>query len=167
MSDQDDETADDLAQALLLAKAADLRSACIHEFAHEAVARHFGAWGRVTIRPNTGADWWQNKLYAGTFDLARGILNEHQQCLVGLAGAIAEHIDRYPDISCDDIVGSFNDDKILLSETDRQFTARYSSDDVRKCFTLVKSLWAEIERNADFEIRCIEKEGNAGPAESG
>jgi hypothetical protein len=137
-------------------KALELRRSCIHEFAHAAVARHFGVFGSVEVFPNEtrGPD---DKFFAGQFTLYGPLSAEHGR-IVGLAGTVAEYVDGDPHVDAESVAEYlFADD---LSETDARLADGFDGDDVEETVALVKRLWSEIVQSAEFEVRCFEAVGD-------
>ena len=124
-------------------KARDLRRTCIHEYAHEVVARHFGAPSYVTITANPHGSI-EDKFYSGQCAICAKLATQ-QIRLVCLAGIIAEHIDSDRLADADDLADWFMGGKLTLSDTDAVGAGAYKLRDVKRCVSLVKELWPEIE----------------------
>lgn len=125
----------------------DLRRACIHEFAHLAVARHFGACGFVTIVPVAG----KAGCYGGRFQM-HGELSEQQWRIVALAGTIAELIDTSPSIDPLAIFAHLRGSVLPLSTLDAQLAAGYEACDVAQCVDILRCVWTTVV--ADVSERC-------------
>jgi hypothetical protein len=129
--------------ALCLAAMRDLRRACIHEYAHWAVARHFGAAGFVTIvASRTGPPSW-----GGRFQMY-GELADGEWRIVALAGTVAECVEEDPGVDALAIIASLRQDPSMLSAIDAQLAQGFGDDDVLRCLAIVKAAWHEIAREA-------------------
>jgi len=124
----------------------DLRRACVHEFAHWAVARNLGAAGFVTIvaRP---ADMPDAMHFGGRFQLY-GELAADEWRIVALAGTVAECFDDDREISASTIVAGLHRGVIALSGSDAQLASGFDEHVVQQCLSAVKGAWHEIEAEA-------------------
>jgi len=124
----------------------DAHTACVHEFGHLHVARHFGVEGFVRIIPNEhradGDLWWYASFYSERIGDAK------VRRLIGLAGLVAEcmHVDS--DVSADAILESIELGGSVLSTSDAAMSARFTKSDLNECVDLVRSRWGEIQRDA-------------------
>ena len=128
----------------------DLRLACIHEHAHAAVAGHFGIVGRVTIFENPDGSLDGEKFFGGNFQLYAGG-DAHQHRMIGLAGTVAENVDRDPGIEAWEIQEYLDLHVIELSATDAELAGDYAEGDVEECLALVRQWWSGIAQEAKFE----------------
>jgi hypothetical protein len=124
---------------------ANLHATCVHEYAHLAVARHFGACGFVTVSParrrHGNEPHWQ-----GRFQLF-GQLADDEWRIVALAGSLAE---------C--IAGGSKPDPLLLAEAlrragalspcDAALAQGFDAQDVERCLAVILAAWREIVRDA-------------------
>ena len=131
-------------------KARDLRRVCIHECAHEVVARHFGAACAVAITPNPNGSI-EEQFYTGQLEIFAK-LPKPQTRLICLAGSIAEQVDRDPSVKADDLADWLENGTLELSPTDAVGAGAYKLRDVRRCISLVKKLWPAIETAARLAI---------------
>jgi hypothetical protein len=120
-----------------------LRRACLHEYAHAAVARHFGAAGFVRI-VRASAD---ELGYGGSFQMY-GELADHEWRIVALAGVVAERLDDEPAIHARSLADALRTEPGLLSGVDAQLAADFGDDEVEQCLRLVRKLWHEIASEA-------------------
>lgn len=134
----------------------DLRRACIHEFAHLAVARHFGACGFVTIVPVAG----NAGCYAGRFQM-HGELSEQQWRIVALAGTIAELIDTSPPIDPLAIFAHLRGGGLPLSTLDAQLAAEYDASDVAQCVDILRGAWTTVVADAAERCGCATSDAGA------
>lgn len=124
---------------------ASLGCVCLHEHAHQAVARAFGACGFVRIRSMYREDG--PPCYAGAFQM-HGELDERAWCVVALAGSIAEWIAECPSIDVDAIVARLACSPSPLSAVDADLAAGYREDDVLACVELLRTGWGALLRDA-------------------
>lgn len=121
----------------------DLRRTCIHEYAHWAVARHFGAAGFVTIvRSRAGPPGW-----GGRFQMY-GDLADEEWRIVALAGIVAEWVDDDPGITAAEIIDRLRKDPAQLSAVDAQLAVGFGDDDIERCLRIVRALWHEVAAEA-------------------
>jgi hypothetical protein len=125
----------------------DLRRACIHEYAHWAVARHFGAAGFVTIVSHAAG----HPRYGGRFQM-HGDLADDEWRVVALAGAVAECCADDPDVAAHLVIRYLRSDPSALSPVDAQLAAGFADRDVERCLAVVKAAWHEIAGEADARV---------------
>jgi hypothetical protein len=129
---------------------ADLRSACIHEAAHAAVAQHLGAIAVAEVFPSGTSDtvnerYWvgQTRLYTPTTGRMR--------VLIGLAGSVAEALDdddggrEMIEMNPEDFNLSYD-----LSQTDADLAGSFTTPDVEETAAILKSVWPTVEREAGY-----------------
>jgi len=122
--------------------ARNLRRACVHEYAHWAVARSLGASGFVTIvREPADADG--SAQFGGRFQM-HGELDDGDWRVVALAGTVAECYDDDKTISATTIAAAIACGDIEFTGTDAKLATGYDDDDVARCLALVKRAWPEI-----------------------
>ena len=121
---------------------ASLRRTCLHEYAHLAVARHFGACGFVTIHAVAGA-----AAYAGRFQM-HGELGDAEWRVVALAGALAECLDADAAIGADAAHRRIAADPQFLRGVDADLAQGFGIDEVRCCLEILRSCWTSIESDA-------------------
>jgi hypothetical protein len=131
--------------AVILRAARHVHLTCLHEFAHLAAARHFGAAGFVRFLrcgdPASEARW------SGRFQLY-GELGDDEWRIVALAGAIAELFARDPTLGVEGTFDLLAQDPTLLTGVDRQLARGYGIDDVARGLAIVAGAWREIEAEA-------------------
>ena len=130
--------------------ACDLHATCIHEYAHLAVARHFGAFGFVTVTRVTLAEP-RVPAWRGQFQLF-GELPDQAWRIVALAGTLAEwHFD-----------GATTDATALdamlrwpgaLSSCDEALARGFDRDDVQDCLAVLAGAWPTILRDAAERVQ--------------
>jgi hypothetical protein len=118
---------------------------CLHEFAHLAAARHFGATGFVRL---TRTDPASETPWIGLFQL-HGDLGEDEWRVVALAGAVAEVFARDPTLDAKRTFDRLAQDPTLLTGVDLQLARGYGIDDVARCLAIVAGAWREIEAEAN------------------
>jgi hypothetical protein len=128
------------------ADASELRRASIHEYAHLAVARHFGACGFVTVqrivpRPPQG------DRYAGRFQMF-GELTDIEWRMVALAGTLAECLDSEPAIDAEAVAARLDDGRLVLSPVDAALARGHGGEELARCLALLKELWPAIDADA-------------------
>jgi len=133
------------------ADARDLHRACIHEFAHWAVAGHFGAAGFVTIVRSVAG----RSSCGGRFQMY-GDLADDEWRIVALAGTVAECFADDPGVDALAIVDYIRKDPDALSDVDAQLADGFEDRDVERCLGIVKALWREITNEADERSRNAE-----------
>ena len=130
---------------LSTAELAALRATCLHEYAHLAVARHFGACGFVAIRRDASAGLHRASWH-GRFQLF-GPLQDDEWRIVAIAGTIAE---RMADGAAED--AALLDASLRCPETlspcDAALARGHDVDDVRRCIEIVRDAWPDIVRDA-------------------
>lgn len=133
-------------------RARDLRRVCIHEFAHQEVARHFGADGHVRIHdnPNGGID---ERYFGGSFHRLTDV-DVRSKRLIALAGTVAETLDDTPDLEGWQLVEWLDGGLDELSESDADIAGDFDEHDIDECIAVALSVWQEIERHAAFEAKC-------------
>jgi len=117
--------------------------ACLHEYAHLVVARHFGAAGFVTIV--RGRTFEPD--YGGRFQMY-GELADDEWRIVALAGAVAERVDEDPCVDAASLAAALRAEPGLMSGVDAQLAAGFVEADVEQCLCLVEKLWHEIASEA-------------------
>ena len=122
-----------------------LHRTCLHEAAHLAVARQFGATGFVRIL--RVGDAHQVPAWLGRFQL-HGELADDEWRIVALAGAIAELValDGARDAAA--LSERLERDATLLTGADEALAKGYNLEDVARCLALVTRVWREIEAEA-------------------
>ena len=116
---------------------------CLHEYAHLAVARHFGACGFVTLRAVPGTTTG----YAGRFQMY-GELGDAEWRVVALAGALAECLDDDATLGADAARRRLAAEPELLCGVDAELAQGFVTDDVRRCLEILRAHWASIEGDA-------------------
>lgn len=134
--------------------AADLRRVCLHEYAHLAVARAFGASGFVRIR-RVANDVRAPPRFAGAFQM-HGDLDERAWHVVALAGTIAEWLADAPSLDEAAILARLGEEADALSPVDACLAAGWDATDVRECIRRLRSAWLELMRDADERAATIE-----------
>jgi hypothetical protein len=125
---------------------------CIHEYAHEAVALHFGATCSVRIwNAETGIEGHRG--YGGHCAIY-WLRSKRRSAvrLVGLAGMVAEAIVDCPEINVHDLADYYQERFCDMSESDSRLAGRVTRRDLRECLALVRQLWPRIQENAQREI---------------
>jgi hypothetical protein len=117
--------------------------ACLHEYAHCVVARHFGAAGFVAIARGR----LEPSRYGGRFQM-HGELADDEWRIVALAGTVAESIDADPAIDAASVIAALRAEPTPLSGADAQLAAGFLDADVERCLNIVRTLWPEIAREA-------------------
>lgn len=128
--------------------ARDLRRICIHEFAHQEVARLLGVLGHVRIERNPNGGWHE-KHFSGRFHFYCG-LDQRQARLIGLAGKVAEQLDE-DDFDAFEFVDDLDTGEIELSGTDAESAGDFDENDVDEAAALVIQAWEAIEEATAFE----------------
>lgn len=124
-----------------------LRATCLHEEAHLAVARHFGACGFITIRRVTGSTTtWQ-----GRFQLV-GDIEDDAWRIVALAGTLAERLDDDRAIDARELASALRRPG-ALSPCDEALARGFRIDDVRRCLAIVHAMRPMLARDADERVR--------------
>ena len=129
--------------------ARDLLATCIHEYAHLAVARHFGAFGFVTVTrvssAAAGATAWR-----GQFQLF-GELPDEAWRIVALAGTLAEW--RLDAATTD---ANALDARLrcpgALSSCDEALARGFDRNDVQDCLAVLAGAWPTILRDAGERV---------------
>jgi hypothetical protein len=127
--------------------ARDLRRACIHEYAHLAIARRFGACGFVTIVPIVPRTPDEER-FAGRFQML-GELADDEWRIVALAGTVGECLDGDPCADALEIARRLDDGTLALPDVDAQLARGYTAEDVVRCVALVRAEWSTIRREAE------------------
>jgi hypothetical protein len=131
---------------------AQLRVVAIHEYAHLHVAKHFGIWGWVHIRPNPRANGLR---YAGQFT-AEPSEDAYPKQIIGLAGVCAEEMDRdaqiTPALMLERLRGH------CLSPTDREMAGDFDVAHVEQCVAILRSTWPDLIRDAHGAIELERRE---------
>lgn len=130
----------DPAEANERAPAAALHAVCLHEYAHLAAARHFGATGFVRIC-RTDAGW------LGRFQL-HGALDDDQWRIVALAGAVAELLAQDASLGAECLKARLASDSALLAGVDLELARGYAIEDVTRCRAIVARAWRDIASDA-------------------
>ena len=120
-----------------------LRRACLHEYAHLVVARHFGAAGFVTIAGDA-----TSYRYGGRFQMY-GELADDEWRIVALAGVVAERLDEEPAVSASVLAAALPADSDGLSGTDAELAAGFDEADVERCLCIIRTLWRDIASEAN------------------
>lgn len=118
-----------------------LRTICIHEAAHAAVAREFGQSARWTVwldfsEPDSPRWLGRTKIFG---DAPVGV-----DRIVALAGKVATELDETPYAFADDIHDAIRTGLIKLSKEDAEMAAGYRLKDVRLCVHHVLRLMPSI-----------------------
>jgi len=127
---------------------ASAQAVCLHEYAHLAVAKHFGGAGFVTVARVADAS---PPCHAGAFRLF-GDLADHEWRIVALAGAIAECLAEDPLAGVDRIAHRL-DAASRLTGVDRQLAAGYTRDDVTACVAILRAEWSSLCADAAAHAR--------------
>ena len=120
--------------------------ACLHEYAHLVVARHFGAAGFVAIAGDATAC-----SYGGRFQMY-GELADDEWRIVALAGVVAERLDEEPTVTASVLSAALRADPDMLRGTDARLAAGFDEADVERCVSLVRVLWRDIAGEANERI---------------
>jgi hypothetical protein len=121
-----------------------LARVCLHEYAHLAAARAFGACGFVRIVRIASAGACTR--FAGTFQM-HGMLDEREWRVVALAGTLAEwlvvapglaHVEAFVRLRAQD----------ALSLADAALAAGHDGEDVRRCLALLRGAWSGLMQEA-------------------
>jgi len=142
-----------------------LRATCVHEFAHLAVARRFGACGFVTVQrlhvAGTPRATWQ-----GRFQLF-GELDDDAWRIVAIAGTLAEQLLAGREAEATSL------HRLLrmpgaLSYCDRALARGFDRDHVASCVDALRDAWRTIigdasERAEDIGSRLVSMRGRALP----
>jgi hypothetical protein len=120
-----------------------LRRACLHEYAHLVVARHFGAAGFVAIAGDA-----TSCRYGGRFQMY-GELADDEWRIVALAGVVAERLDEEPTVSASVLAAALRADSDMLRGTDARLAAGFEESDIERCLCLVRTLWRDIASEAN------------------
>jgi hypothetical protein len=131
-----------------LHEARELRRACLHEFAHLAVARRFGACGFVRILRSGD----RQARYAGCFQM-HGELADDEWRIVALAGTLAELVDDEPTIDATEARARLESGRVALSPLDASLARGYGMRDVARCLAILRAVWALIVADADERCR--------------
>jgi len=154
--------AHDRCRARVIRPTNQLRTTCVHEYAHLVVARGFGACGFVTIARiawHDGAEGW-----CGCFQLF-GELTDEEWRIVALAGTIAEWIDMRVECDAGSLFESLQRPR-ALSDSDARLARGYDAGDVERCLRLVTMSWREIETQATERAASVEANQAAPPSTS-
>jgi hypothetical protein len=119
--------------------AASAQAVCLHEYAHLAVARHFGAAGFVAVARVAGA---LPPCHAGAFRLF-GDLADDEWRVVALAGAVGECLAEEPLAGVDDIARRL-EAGTALAGVDRELADGYTRDDVAACVAILRTEWSSV-----------------------
>lgn len=141
--------------ALAEVRARDLRLVCLHEFAHQEVARHFGFEGHVRVHDNPSGGF-DERFFGGRFFLLDlfGKADPRAKRLIALAGKVAETLDDDPDLEGWELIEWLDYGIESLSDSDAVLAEAFDEQDIDECIAIVLSVWHEIERHAAFEARC-------------
>jgi hypothetical protein len=132
-----------------------LYTTCLHEFAHLAAARSFGACGFVTVQ-RLGTGDLQNAKWQGRFQLF-GALDDDAWRVVALAGTLAERLfDGHP-ANLSQLARALRLPG-ALSYCDAALARGFDRDHVDACIAVVSNAWAAIiddatERAAEISER--------------
>lgn len=128
--------------------------ACLHEYAHLVVARHFGAAGFVAIAGDA-----TSCRYGGRFQMY-GDLADDEWRIVALAGAVAERLDEEPTVMASVLAAALRADPDMLRGTDARLAAGFDEPDVERCVSLVRTLWRDIagEANERFASETVNRQ---------
>jgi hypothetical protein len=132
-----------------------LYTTCLHEFAHLAAARSFGACGFVAVQ-RLGISYPEDTKWQGRFQLF-GALDDDAWRVVALAGTLAERLfDGHP-------ANASQLEEALrrpgaLSYCDAALARGFDRGDVHACIAVVNDAWAAIiddanERAAEISDR--------------
>jgi hypothetical protein len=117
--------------------------ACLHEYAHLVVARHFGAAGFVAIVGDPASC-----CYGGRFQM-HGELADDEWRIVALAGVVAERLDEEPTVTATVLAAALRANPRVLGGTDAQLATGCDEADVERCLGLVRKLWRDIAGEAN------------------
>jgi hypothetical protein len=131
-----------------------LYATCLHEYAHLAVARHFGACGFVTVqRLHAGEATWQ-----GRFQLY-GALDDDAWRIVALAGTLAERLfEGHPASAA--LLEAVLRKPGALSYCDAKLAQGFDRGDVTSCLAVLRDAWPAI--TCDARERVTEISGRLG-----
>jgi len=151
MSNIKQETAVDSAELVITSDIldADLRSACIHEAAHAAVAQHLGVSAVAEVFPSGAFDLIHEKYWIGKTRLYPSPTGR-TRVLIGLAGSVAEALDddvgrEMIEMNPEDFDLSYD-----LSPTDADFAGNFTTADVEETVGILKKVWPTVEREAGY-----------------
>jgi hypothetical protein len=130
-----------------------LARVCLHEYAHLAAARAFGACGFVRIR-RIAVPAGEPAQYSGSFQM-HGELGEWQWRVVALAGTLAEWMHDGAGLAVADVVARLAAGS-ALSPQDARLGDGYDDDDVRCCLELLDAQWDWLCREASQRAAEIE-----------
>ena len=131
-------------------RAHDLMHACIHEYAHQHVARHFGILGFVNIENNDDGGLYESH-WVGQFCMFTPPPHPHAAAMMGLAGNVAEHVLEHRFITPEDLFQEFDLDPDSLSETDAKYVGEVTPSKVASALWLVRKYWGDIVADADLQ----------------
>lgn len=122
-----------------------LRTICIHEAAHAAVAREFGQTARWSVwsdfsEPDMPRWFGRTKIF--------GDAPVRVDRIVALAGKVATELDETPYAFADEIHDAMRAGLIRLSKEDAEMAAGYRLKDVRLCVHHVRCLMPSILEDA-------------------
>ncbi|HEX4884560.1 MAG TPA: hypothetical protein VFX05_10510 [Casimicrobiaceae bacterium] len=124
--------------------AGELDRVCLHEYAHLAAARAFGACGFVRIVRIASAD--ARDRFCGAFQM-HGTLDEREWRVVALAGTLAEWLAVAPDLRHEDALARLRAHD-ALSLADAALAAGHDGEDVRRCLVLLRGAWSAMMQEA-------------------
>lgn len=129
----------------------DLHRACLHEFAHLHVARHFGVWGRVVIERNPDGGIYETH-WAGRFEIYNAAPSRRAEVVIGLAGACAEWLDFEWHVTPAMVLDAIDEGTEQLSPTDAAKVGAVTLPKVRASMDLVRRLWPGIKADAELHV---------------
>jgi hypothetical protein len=128
----------------------DLRQACIHEAAHEAVAIFLGGGAaECAVWPSKTHNYLEERMWVGQTRFYMPLASPERCRLIGLAGIVAEEFAGNADILPDNIFASLESGALQLSHSDALTAGPFDQADVEQCLQIVRQLWAEILQGAE------------------
>jgi hypothetical protein len=121
-----------------------LERVCLHEYAHLAAARAFGACGFVRIVRVASAGACAR--FAGAFQM-HGALDEREWRVVALAGTLAEWLLVAPGLGHEEALARLRAQD-ALSLADAALAAGHDGEDVRRCLALLRGEWSALMQEA-------------------
>lgn len=138
-----------------------LRTICIHEAGHAAVARQYGLRAYWNVWPDL-SDPDEPKWEGQTDIVGNAPISVYRQ--FALAGIVATELDYSPFVSADEIHDALEIGAIKLSKQDAELGRGYKLKDVRRCLRLVLHLMPRILEDAsDFLAYLCKADKTAGP----
>ena len=132
----------------------ELRRTCIHEAAHVAVAKSFGAAAVWDVYPRITTAPQHQKLWAGIAYIDTEGLTDRQQRCIALAGVVATELYENPNLQAWEIAEGIEWGDIDFSPQDASLADGYDFSDVVRCMHRVWRLLPTIVEDASHGFRC-------------